>query len=145
MRRIAGGVSMHARTDAQKVRLCLLERSTHDEKSTLFDIGSADLEESLNSAFESWVAHRADSRSRTKNERALSAESVNVYREMWQAFAKFCAERNLHLRDMTVPDLETFLTIRGTGPDPGQPRQTTRGGYLSERYAKTATWCWCRR
>jgi site-specific recombinase XerD len=102
---------------------------------TLFDIGSADLEESLNSAFESWVAHRADSRSRTKNERALSAESVNVYREMWQAFAKFCAERNLHLRDMTVPDLETFLTIRGTGPDPGQPRQTTRGGYLSERYA----------
>jgi len=102
---------------------------------TLFDIGSADLEQSLNMAFEAWIAHRADSRSRAKNERPLSDESVNVYREMWQAFAKFCAERNLHLRDMTVSDLETFLTIRGTGPDPEQPRQTTRGGYLSERYA----------
>lgn len=102
---------------------------------TLFDLGSADLEESLNRAFESWIAYRADSRSRAKSERALSDESVNVYREMWQAFAKFCAERSLHLRDMTVSDLETFLTVRGTGPDPGQPRQTTRGGYLSERYA----------
>ena len=102
---------------------------------TLFETGSADIEEALNNSFEAWIADRQSSRSRARSERPLSDESTNVYREMWHAFAKFCAERNLHLRDMTVSDLETFLTIRGTGPDPDQPRQTTRGGYLSERYA----------
>lgn len=102
---------------------------------TLFDIGAADLEASLNRAFEAWVVHRANSQSRAKSERPLSDESVNVYREMWQAFAKFCAERNLDLRDIAVSDLEVFLTVRGTGPDPEHPRQTTRGGNLSARYA----------
>lgn len=102
---------------------------------TLFDIGAADLEASLNRAFEAWVVHRANSQSRAKSERPLSDESVNVYREMWQAFAKFCAERNLGLRDIAVSDLEVFLTVRGTGPDPEHPRQTTRGGNLSARYA----------
>src|SRR5689334_8885026 len=98
---------------------------------TLFDIDSGQTEEALNQSFEAWLADRQTSRSRAKSERALSEESINVYREMWQAFAKFCAERQMLLADLTVSDLETFLAIRGTGPDPEQPRQTTRGGYLS--------------
>ena len=102
---------------------------------TLFETGSADIEAALNNSFEAWLADRQRSRSRARSERPLSDESINVYREMWHAFAKFCADRNLLLRDLTVSDLETFLTIRGTGPDPAQPRQTTRGAYLSERYA----------
>jgi site-specific recombinase XerD len=102
---------------------------------TLFDIDAGQTEEALNNSFDAWLAHRQTSRSRAKSERALSAESINVYREMWQAFAKFCAERSLLLADVTVSDLETFLTIRGSGPDPENPRQTTRGGYLSARYA----------
>ena len=102
---------------------------------TLFEVGSADIEAALNDSFEAWIAQRQASRSRARNERPLSDESTNVYREMWHAFAKFCADRNMRLRDLTVSDLETFLTLRGTGPDPKQPRQTTRGGYLSERYA----------
>ena len=102
---------------------------------TLFDIDNGQAEAALNEAFEAWLAHRQASRSRAKSERALSEESINVYREMWHAFAKFCAERNVLLGDLTVSDLETFLAIRGAGPDPEQPRQTTRGGYLSARYA----------
>jgi site-specific recombinase XerD len=102
---------------------------------TLFDIDTAHTEEALEHSFEAWLADRQASRSRAKSERPLSDESINVYREMWHAFAKFCAERNLLLGDVTVSDLETFLAIRGTGPDPAQPRQTTRGGYLSARYA----------
>lgn len=102
---------------------------------TLFDIDSGQTEEALNQNFEDWLAHRQTSRSRAKSERALSEESINIYREMWHAFAKFCAERQMQLADLTVTDLETFLAIRGTGPDPEQPRQTTRGGYLSARYA----------
>ncbi len=102
---------------------------------TLFDIDAGQTEETLNLSFEAWLAHRQTSRSRAKSERALSDESINVYREMWHAFAKFCADRQLLLPDVTVSDLETFLAIRGTGPDPEQPRQTTRGGYLSARYA----------
>lgn len=102
---------------------------------TLFDIDASKTEETLNSNFDAWLEHRQASRSRAKSERALSAESINVYREMWQAFAKFCSERGMLLKDVSVSDLETFLTIRGSGPDPENPRQTTRGGYLSARYA----------
>ena len=102
---------------------------------TLFEIGSADIEDALNNSFNAWVDHRQQSKSRARSERALSDESLNVYGEMWRAFAKFCADRNLLLRDVTISDLETFLTLRGTGPDPAQPRQTTRGAYVSERYA----------
>src|SRR6476620_3647825 len=102
---------------------------------TLFDIDTAHIEEALEQSFEAWLANRQASRSRAKSERPLSDESINVYREMWHAFAKICGERNLLLSEVTVSDLETFLARRGTGPDPAQPRQTTRGGYLSARYA----------
>jgi len=102
---------------------------------SLFDLDTAHIEDAVERSFEGWLEHRQASRSRAKSERPLSDESINVYREMWHAFAKFCGERNLLLSDVTVSDLETFLAIRGTGPDPAQPRQTTRGGYLSARYA----------
>ena len=45
---------------------------------TLFDVDSAQTEESLKNTFESWLAHRQASRSKAKSERALSDESINV-------------------------------------------------------------------
>ena len=102
---------------------------------TLFDIDTEDIQELLNRHFEDWVAFRQASTSRARHERPLLDESIHVYREMWQAFAAFCAERQLTLPDVTVTDLETFLTIRGSGPDAWRPRQTTRGPDLTARYA----------
>jgi site-specific recombinase XerD len=102
---------------------------------TLFDTDTSTIEALLNRNFEDWIAHRQASKSRARHERPLLEESINVYREMWQAFAQFCAERNLTLPEVTITDLETFLTIRGSGPDAFRPRQTTRGPDLSARYA----------
>lgn len=102
---------------------------------TLFDIDTATIEVLLNNCFEAYVAYRQSSKSKARNERALSDESLNVYREMWHAWAKFLAERNLTLPEVTITDLETFLTIRGSGPNAAHPRQTTRGQDLSARYA----------
>ena len=54
---------------------------------------------------------------------------------MWRAFAKFCGEQHLRLQDLSVSDLETYLAVRGAGPDPATPRMTTAGATLSPRYA----------
>lgn len=102
---------------------------------TLFEADTSTFEDALNQHFADWVAYRQTSKSKARSERPLSEESTNVYSEMWHAFAKFCAERNLTLQEVTVTDLETFLTIRGSGPDAFRPRQTSRGPDLSARYA----------
>lgn len=102
---------------------------------TLFETDQSAIEAMLNQSFEDWITHRQKNKTASKKGPALLEESVYVYREMWQAFAAFCAERALTLPELSVSDLETFLVIRGTGTDKAAPRQTTKGMGLSARYA----------
>ncbi len=102
---------------------------------TLFDTTNVQIEADVNRDFNEWVAYRQGSTSKKKSERALIENSLYVYTEMWQAFAKFCGEQNLTLPELRVSDLEMFLTLRGAGPDATQPRHATKGGFLCNRYA----------
>ena len=106
-------------------------------------------------AFEQWVAARAQSTSNRRRERPLSAESVAVYRDMWGAFAAFCAERALDLADLEPDDLELYLTCRAAGVAIVSPRSPsarkapaaarrpalrTRSAELTDRYAWRLLW-----
>lgn len=94
------------------------------------------LETKLKNAFESWIAWREQSHSRARMFKALSEESAEVYREMWHAFAAYCAEREIDLPDLTVEDLQTFLITRGTSTAGTGMRATSKHPDLTPRYAR---------
>ncbi len=95
------------------------------------------LEERLRTAFESWIAHRENSKSRVRSFKPLSEDSAEVYRDMWLAFVPYCAARGLDLSDLETDDLDLFLVTRGAGgPDCTNPRSTSRHADLTPRYAR---------
>ncbi|HZW13201.1 MAG TPA: tyrosine-type recombinase/integrase [Noviherbaspirillum sp.] len=102
----------------------------------LFDVAAHKLEEELSELFEAWIAHRHNVTVGPRAQRRLREESADVYREMWQAFARHCAHRGIALVNVRASDIETFLMIRGTGPNPDKPRMATKTGELSARYAR---------
>ncbi|MDB5840637.1 MAG: Site-specific recombinase XerD [Herminiimonas sp.] len=93
------------------------------------------IEQRMRRLFDDWVIHRAESGSRARSECALREASINVYQEMWHAFAAYCAVRSLDIGDIESDDIQTFLVIRGSGDINGRPRVSTRGDELSPRYA----------
>ncbi|SNT30104.1 Site-specific recombinase XerD [Noviherbaspirillum humi] len=104
---------------------------------SLFDGADAiSLEQRLRDCFDAWIAHRAQSNSRDRTQRALSEESAIVYREMWHAFVAFCVDRRMDLKDLREGDIDNFLISRGTGDHPTRPRVATKGDELSPRYAR---------
>jgi integrase len=59
--------------------------------------------------FESWAESRAKV---SPGERPMGAETADIYREMWAAFATFCIERDLHYDRLRADDLSTFFQYR---------------------------------
>ncbi|HVK95163.1 MAG TPA: tyrosine-type recombinase/integrase [Noviherbaspirillum sp.] len=94
------------------------------------------LEQRLNDSFEAWVHSRSMSRSRVRSEKALSAHSAEVYREMWHAFVAFCVTRALDLHQVSGDELNLFLRTRGTAGVPERPRLATKLPDLTPRYGR---------
>lgn len=94
--------------------------------SQLESANATALQHSLNAIFENWVASRDHSRSKERAKKALRDESAEVYREMWHAFASFCAARDTDLPDINIRDLEIFLSARAI----------VRNADLAPRYAR---------
>lgn len=94
------------------------------------------LEKKLKDVFEDWVAWRERSTSKARMFKALRQESAEVYREMWHAFAPYCAERGLDLHELEEEDLQTFLVTRGSGAAGNSMRATSRQADLTPRYAR---------
>lgn len=97
---------------------------------------SASPEEKLKQAFEEWVAWRARSRSRARMFKPLSTESAEVYREMWNAFAPYCAERGLELHELSEADLQNFLRTRAMSSCTGDHLASSQPANLTPRYAR---------
>lgn len=95
---------------------------------------SVKLEEKLKNSFEAWVSWREQSRSKARMFKALRGDSAEVYREMWNAFAPYCAERGLDLPELEVDDLQTFLVMRRDAYS--TTRATSKRADLSPRYAR---------
>jgi site-specific recombinase XerD len=103
---------------------------------SLFDDDCYTYEKKLRDSFEAWVRSRKGNRSGDRCQRELREESMVVYREMWDAFTGFCAQRQLDLQDIVPEDLDAFLMSRGTGNDGTRPLVRTKGDELSLRYAR---------
>ena len=70
--------------------------------------------EELRAVFERWIAHRDAAGPRAeRSQRALREESADVYRDMWGAFASWCAEHDCMLATLDAGDLESFLMSLG--------------------------------
>lgn len=91
------------------------------------------LAEKLKASFEAWIAWRERSPSKARTFKALSQDSAEVYREMWHAFAPYCAERGLDLHELEEDDLQTFLVTRGAAIG---MRATSKQADLTPRYAR---------
>ncbi|MGE0233347.1 MAG: tyrosine-type recombinase/integrase [Flavobacteriaceae bacterium] len=81
--------------------------------------------EALLTSFEHWVAHRAQSASSARSSRPLREESIEMYRDMWQVFAAWCAERSLALASVDEAELTSFLDSLGRTRD-ASPRYAKR-------------------
>ncbi len=82
----------------------------------LSDPATSDLKDGLMAVFDAYVAVRAKASPRARREvRPLRDESVEVYRDVWGAFAEFCASHNLTLVTIDVEDLELFVMRLGHG------------------------------
>lgn len=103
---------------------------------SLFDDKAARIQTELLQLFEDWIEHRSKSTSNLRTEKALREESAEVYREMWQSFARFCASRELDLPSILEQDLISFLDSRGTGDDCSAPRVSTKNAELNARYGR---------
>lgn len=92
------------------------------------------LEEKLKNSFEAWVSWREQSRSRARTFKALRGDSAEVYREMWNAFAPFCAGRGIDLPELEIDDLQAFLATRKVADS--MTRAASGRADLSPRYAR---------
>ena len=78
----------------------------------------------LTTAFEDYARARAGSlRPAGRSGRPWRSETEAVYREMWGAFAGYCAQRFIELPSLSAEDIEAYLDSRGGSRD------------LSTRYA----------
>lgn len=102
------------------------------------DLAPEQVRACLEQAFDDWVAFRAKQGKRgvARELQPLREESEQMYRDMWAAFVDYCAHRGLGLADLSVEDLNIFLTVRGTGAEGQAPHVTTKQDNLSPRYAR---------
>ncbi|RZI40335.1 integrase [Herbaspirillum sp. HC18] len=94
------------------------------------------LETTLKQSFEDWLTWRGRSASKARAHRPLREDSAEVYRDMWHAFAPYCAERGLNLHALAEEDLQIFLTTRGTSAAGPHMRATGKQADLTPRYAR---------
>ena len=80
-------------------------------------------EQELRAHFEAYVAQRARSTSTARALRPLREDSAEVYRKIWGAFARYCAQRSISLESLDGADLECFVASLG------------KRGHVSARYA----------
>lgn len=66
----------------------------------------------------------------------LSSESAEVYREMWNAFAPYCAARGLHLHELSEADLQAFLRQRAFASVTSDAQDASGPARLTPRYAR---------
>lgn len=102
----------------------------------LFESDTQTLETQLKNTFDEWLHWRQQSKSRSRMHRALNEDSVTVYREMWHAFASFCAQRRITLHGLGEEDLQVFLLTRGTNANRPHMRATSKQADLTPRYAR---------
>jgi integrase len=74
------------------------------------------IEDGLKQVFEDYVLARAQaSPAAPRTIRPLRDESAAVYRDVWHAFAQFCAGRNTKLQSLDVETLDSFVATLGDG------------------------------
>ena len=74
-------------------------------------------ERDLLARYEAYVAHRARSTSTARALRPLRADSAEVYRKIWGAFARYCAQRSISLENLDGADLDSFIASRGNAAE----------------------------
>ncbi len=97
-----------------------------------------DLEAHLVQVFEDYVLARAQaSPAAVRSERPLREKSAAVYRDVWHAFAVFCAGRGVSLDRLDTDTLDNFVAALGDGVQV-TPRYVRRVLALIGRVAKFA-------
>lgn len=97
-----------------------------------------DLEARLVQVFEDYVQARAlASPAAPRSERPLREQSAAVYRDVWHAFAVFCAGRGVTLEGLDTDTLDNFVASLGDGQQV-TPRYVRRVLALIRRIAKFA-------
>lgn len=99
----------------------------------LFPADTNDIRQRLCADFHSWLVSRAQQRANDRTSRELKEGSAKVYREMWFAFADYCAMHSLCLETLSQKDIVAFLELRARGE--GNARMLPKGASLSPRYA----------
>lgn len=99
----------------------------------LFPVDANDIRQRLCADFHSWLASRAQQHANDRTNRELKEGSAKVYREMWFAFADYCAIHSLCLETLSQKDIVAFLELRARGE--GNARMLPKGASLSPRYA----------
>ncbi|OWW18229.1 tyrosine-type recombinase/integrase [Noviherbaspirillum denitrificans] len=94
------------------------------------------LEERLMHCFEEWLADRQSGSGRARSHRPLSDKSAAVYRDMWRAFAVFCADRSLGLHQVEAADLAALLRLRAAMASGDSANRATAHRQLNLRYAR---------
>jgi integrase len=84
--------------------------------------------DTLIATFDAWATMRAQGQAGT----SLRADSIEVYRDMWGNFARWCADRDCDLDRIDAGDLQSFLDSLGRHGD-ASPRYMRRMLSLIDR------------